>query len=582
MVNDVPLASLDASDMRNLFHNEDASDPASGQEKKVWDLASILFNDGGDMDSQARKAALSKYWTDLVKQASSTNIGLAGSEEEKAVACLAGHRVVEACKHLVEGRNFRLSTLVALIGTSDSTKQDMREQLDSWMDLRMLSEFPEPIRVIYELLSGNVCVCEGLKGVPVEDRMESFVISEKFGLDWKQAFGLRLWYAIKQDDDLSAAVTQFKSDLDQAREAKPRPWYAEQGIPTLWEDKDPESRQDLLWGLLQLYTDDNTDLEAVLRPENSQVSPLDIRLTWQLGIALIASGKVSYGADGTEKADATTLAYASQLTGAGEWLEAVFVLLHLSDSDARAKAIREHLCRHAAMIGSPEGQSFATLTQTWQIPAAWVWEALALYNRSVKNDTTGEVECLLRADSLLEAHRVLSQEVAPRAIVEREYEMLSSLISQFQEKTDAIPEWSSGGEIYSFFLEMLHHQRRGEATPTALLDRLMAGLRAMNEDTPDTDLMRYAAISDMADEAAREILKSTKKKQVRLRNTFGIARANTDLNPGCGPPLEDPQPASYRGPTSRVLCGFKYDTQARGHVTLRRNNLQLVNTIYQQ
>ncbi|KPM42891.1 Nucleoporin [Neonectria ditissima] len=519
----VPGALFKAASLKDTFHHQDMNDPASIQEKHVWDLASILFDKVDAHNSKPthllRKAKLSQFWTDLVEHASSTTISLAGSSEEKAVACLAGHRVPEACKHLLDGKNFRLGTLVPLIGTNDQAKKDMREQLKAWHDSKMLSEFSEPIRTIYELLSGNSCVCEGMKGVPVEDRLDSFVISKKFGLDWKQSFGLRLWYGIGQGDDLAAAVKRFKNDIEQEREYQPLPWYIDQGIKPLWDDVDSDRRQDLLWGLLQLYAEDSSDLEAILRPENSQLSPLDMRLSWQLGLALVSTGRVSYGQNGTEKADAAAIAYASQLTSAGEWLEAVFVLLHLSNPVARAKAIQDHLCRHAGLIGAETSPAFGILVNKFHIPLSWIWEALALYMRSVKKDAYAEVQCLLCASSFVEAHRVLVQEVAPLAMVERDYANLSALISQFDGRHEAISEWSLGGEIYSLFLNLLQSRSKGEAPSPAVLERLLAGLHAMNENAPDSEILRYAAVSDMADETAKEILKATKKKQdVELRS----------------------------------------------------------------
>jgi nuclear pore complex protein Nup98-Nup96 len=496
------------------------NDPASIHEKRVWELASILFddleNDGtGQLAQSVRKSNLSRYWTTLVDAICSTSIGLAGSSEEKAVACLAGHRVSEACKHLLEGKNFRLATLVSLIGTSDIAKKDMKEQIKGWHDSKMLSEFSEPIRAMYELLSGNVCVCEGLKAVPIEDRLDSFVISKKFGLDWKQAFGLRLWYAISQQEDLSVAVQQFLADIQQDKEALPQPWYREQGISPLWDDDKTSQRQDLLWGLLQLYADPKADLEAILRPENSQLSPLDMRLTWQLGVALVATGKVSFGSNGNQKSDAASVAYASQLTSAGEWVEAIFVLLHLSESLARKKAVQEHLCRHAGLIDVDLEGNFTLLTEKYQIPAPWIWEALALYNRSVKKDATAEVQCLLKAGSFSEAHRILSQQVAPLAIIERGYKHLSALLSQFAGRQEHISDWQLGGEVYSLFLTLVQYRNKGDGTPRSLLEQLTAGLFAMNEDAAEGEIIRFAALSDMADETAKEILKSTRKKQVR-------------------------------------------------------------------
>lgn len=514
----MPAATLRAINIQDVFHHQDMNSPASLQEKRVWQLASLLFDDlQGQETTKSRKAKVSAFWTKLVDSASSTAIGLARSSEEKAVACLAGHRITEACKYLFDGKDFRLATLVALIGTSDPAKEDMKEQLKAWHDSTMLSEYSEPVRAIYELLSGNVCVCEGMKGVPVEDRMESFVISDKFGLDWKQAFGLRLWYGISQQAELADAVRVYADDIQQDRERLPQPWFQEQGIEPLWSDPQPEIRQDLLWGLLRLYADESTDLEAVLRPENSQLSPLDMRLGWQLGLALVATGKVSFGQNANEKADAATIAYASQLTAAGEWLEAVFVLLHLTEATARGRAIQEHICRHAGLIGSEAGTNFTILTEKFRIPASWVWEALALHSRSVEKDSAVEVRCLLKAGSFAEAHRVLIRDVAPLAIIERAYAELASLISQFQGQQDAISEWQLGGEIYSLFLSLLQHRSKGESASRAVLDRLLAGLHAMSESVSSTEIMRYAAVSDMADETAKEILNLTRKKQVSIK-----------------------------------------------------------------
>ncbi|KAK0765027.1 hypothetical protein N5P37_002501 [Trichoderma harzianum] len=518
VVEGVPQASLHATSLKSLYQPKYTNDAASIHEKQVWELASILFDNLDNQNSMeeehlARRNKLSQFWSDLVEQASSTGIGLAASSEEKALACLAGHRIPEACKHLLDGKNFRLATLVPLIGTSDVAKREMREQVKSWLDSKILSEFSEAIRTIYELLGGNVCVCEGLKGVPNEDRVDSFVISKHFGLDWRQSFGLRLWYAISNHDDLSAAVEKFKDDIDQDKEDLPRPWYVEQGIAPLWDDAKIDTRQDLLWGLLQLYADQDADLEAVLRPENSQLSPLEARLRWQLGIALTSTRKVSYGANGVEKADAATLAYAAQLTRAGEWLEAAFVLLHLHHTAARKKALQEHLCQHANLIGSESDANFVMLTEKYRIPAAWIWEALALYMRCVKKDSVAEMQCLLRAGSHVEAHRILVQHVAPQAIIERDYAGLLSLISQFQDRQQGITEWTQGGEIYGHFLQLIECRGKGEMVPPALLDRLLAGLNAMKDIGVENNITRYAAISDMADETAREIVKLTRQKQ---------------------------------------------------------------------
>lgn len=504
----------------HLFHDRSANDPGTRHEKLVWDLTSILFDDdpkdSEQPESHERKSQLSRFWRDLVADASSRSTGLAKSNEEKAVASLAGHRVQDACNYLTQGKNYHLATLVALIGTDGASKKIMKDQLAEWHNSNFLSEFTPAIRAIYEMLSGNVCVCEGKKGVPVEDRLDSFVISNKFQLNWKQAFGIRLWYGISPKEDISAAVSLFKSDIDQEREESPPTWFAEENIKPLWEDPHPERREDLLWGLLKLYADDGSSLEEITRPENSQLSPVDFRLSWQLEQALTSTNKASYGAQAAKSADAITFSFASQLVSEGNWLEATFVLLHVTNPKAREQAIRDHLCRHASLMGTETGDNVVTLTQTFKIPAAWIWEAQALYMRSVENDATAEVQCLIRAGAYPEAHRRLVEQVAPQAIIERDYQCLSDILSKFEGKEDLVADWPRGGEVYQDFLTLKQQLSRREAPPTQLLRKLIGGLPSLQDNPKTSSTYNTAAVTEMSGTVARAISDSLDGEQVRL------------------------------------------------------------------
>ncbi|KAK1999433.1 hypothetical protein LX36DRAFT_655472 [Colletotrichum falcatum] len=517
LVGGVPELSLNPTTLKSLFHDQDVSNPASMHEKLVWELASILFDEAGAVnrtaEARSRRNNLSQFWAALVDSASSRSISLARSGEEKAIAALSGHRIQDACKYLIGGKNFRLATLVSLIGSNEESKKDMREQLNEWQDANFLSEFADPIRAIYELLSGNSCVCEGKKGVPLEDRVESFVISKRFGLDWKQAFGLRLWYSISREDDISAAVRIFQDDVAQDREQRPQTWFIEQGIPALWRDQDQDQREDLLWGLLKLYADEQADLEAVLRPENSQLSPFNVRLSWQLSRALLSTSKVSYGPDATEKADALTISFADQLINEGSWLEATFVLLHLSQPEMRAKAVRDNLCRHAGLLGPETGINFTTLTQTLKIPAAWIWEAQALYMRAVKKDASTEVQCLLRAGSYPEAHDVFVHKVAPSAVISRDYDELTTILSRFEEHDEEIAGWTLGGEVYKAFLELVNRRRQRQQALSPVLEKLVAGLPAMRENAESANITSLAAISEMGSTVANVMAETSRQEQ---------------------------------------------------------------------
>ncbi|CAJ2505062.1 Uu.00g124560.m01.CDS01 [Anthostomella pinea] len=530
LVGDVPTVRLNSkTSFKDFSVGTGAKNAAEEHEKLVWDLASVLFDDikvptdmqdDPDAHEKLRRESLSRLWEGMVEGRTNKAIAMAGSSEEKALASLSGHRVAEACKHLLEGKNFRLATLVSLIGTNEVVKKDMREQVKEWQEANVLSEFAQPIRALYEMLSGNVCACEGSKGA-LENRMESFVISERFGLNWQQAFGLRLWYATSMEHSIADAVEKFKEDVEQDKELPPTTWFLENGIKSIWNDPDQYHREDLLWGLLRLYSDDRADLEAVLRPENSQLSPLDYRLTWQLGQALTSIGQVSFGRNATEKADAVTVSFAAQLANEGSWLEATFVLLHLSDPDARSRAIQEHLCRHAGVIGNHDSASFKKLATDFKIPTQWIWHAKALFMRSVKKDPTAEVQCLLRAESWADAHRTFVKEVAPVAIIEHNYDSLADVLQQFEGRHGLVPDWNVGGEVYKAFLQLMGCQRRAEQPPAMLVNGLLEGLPAMHGNTPEAGIIEYAALTEMAAEVAKMVAgmaKAGKMEHERILN----------------------------------------------------------------
>lgn len=424
---------------------------------QVWELASVLFdNDGAD---------LSDFWAKLVAKSTDLSLSEAKTTEEKAIACLAGNRVADACKHLLDGKNFRLATLVAAVGANEQAKRDVREQLKDWHESNVLSEFSQPVRAVYEILGGNTSVCGGAKGVAIENRVEAFVISDRFGLDWMQAFGLRLWHGGFKG--VAEAVRSYKADIEQDRE------------------DEPESP---LWGLLKLFA-------------GRRVDYADYGLSWQLGRALYANGNVSFGDRAEEKLDEMTSSFAAQLIAKGEWVPALFVLIHLSDPSARTAVLREQLGRHAHLVDEKDkDRVLSTLTQTFKIPTSWVWEAKALHARAVLRDPVAEFAYLILAEDWIEANRTFLKRVAPTCVIRRQYAELFAYAKLLYRIRDKLSDWSSGGVVYLLFPATRDWD--GSVLPS-WIDNLTQGLISLRQNTSDESVLEVAAIADMAEDLVR-------------------------------------------------------------------------------
>ncbi|EFX03785.1 nucleoporin nup189 [Grosmannia clavigera kw1407] len=537
-------------------------------EQSVWELASVLFDpvdgllDTAD-ETRARKENLSRFWAQLVQDATTKSLEQAQSLEEKAVVYLAGRKVPEACRALVDSKNFKAATLTSLIGTSNAFRKDMREQMEDWQQGDVLAEFSVPIRSLYSLLAGNVSVCEGKKGGGVENRVNSVVLSEWFGLDWKQAFGLRLWYGIAAGEGIETAVAKFVEDLEQGRVPQPRPWYANQrDVPVTWAVPVSAVREDLLFGLLKVAAG-HARLEDVLEPESSQASPLRFRLCWQINQALSAAGNIADSAKlSPAKADMLTSQYAAEVVysdsrevGDNGWIHAVWVLMHLSDPTSRVQAIQDVLGRHAGRLfegnrsGQPAGTSlYERLVDDLKMPAAWVWQASALYWRYEQKQPALEAECLLHALAFADAHSIFVKELAPKAIVERNYGEIAQILSKLQPHRHQISGWALGGEVYSRFLDLLTLQRNGTLEDrdnesssnsttrrtrgqqqqaragaeqasvqlSGAVEALVSSLPAMYENAGDDRPTEVAAITEMADVVAKETMALASKGRMDL------------------------------------------------------------------
>ena len=462
---------------------------SSLKEQQIWELARILFDNFDDKFSEGipndekasylrriRKDRLSTYWSRLCSEDALEAVGQAKTSEERAIAYLSMNAVVEASKSLSEGKNFRLATLVAQIGGDKVMHEDVAEQITSWRQLNVLSEMSEPIRAIYEMLAGNVCVCDSKKGA-IEDRVASFAFSERFRLDWKRAFALRLWYSILNEEPVESAVHKYLDDLAAKETSRPLPSFVSQRF-----GRQLEKREDVLWGLLRLYAEQatgfkETSLGNVIAPQNLTNGPFNSRFSFELYHAL---APVVPDFTSTAAADQLATSFAAELEASLHWLWAVFALLHLSDSIQRQIAIQNLLSRQASHIDINDDSLLQILFNDFKIPEAWIYEAKALYARGVDYDPLAEVFFLQKAGNWTEAHSVLCAAVAPRAIIERDYTTLSKLLAEFQQAGEFPNEWRAGGGVYADYLALLNASSRDEKQ--RLLGRLLRSLPELAGD----------------------------------------------------------------------------------------------------
>lgn len=558
VVDGVPFARLSPEfAFEEVAETVDGTEPQDVHEKLVWSLASCLFDPldsaqianvdettEGYMNSRIRKDRFSSFWTKLVQEPAMQQVHLATTREEEAIAYLSGHQIADACGSLIEGRDFRLATLVAMIGGDQSMRQDMQEQLLTWRRSRVLPEMSEPIRALYELLAGNTCTCDGSVG-PLEDRARTFFLSDRFKLNWKQALGLRLWYGIREEEPLQNAVRMYLDDININKEehSRPVPWFVEEEIMPVWDDPHKDQAEDLLFGLLKVFSDyieQKTEfaLEDILVPQNHQTSPIEFRLAWQLYQTLQKAQIADFRSEGVDadgieqpspKIDQLTLDFAWQLETAGHWLWAMFVSLHLLDSKSRMCAVQGLLARHGGEIGNAnkgtgtgagasadeESSTFKALAEKFMLPRPWLWEAQALHARSVARNHVVEIEYLLRASNWEAAHKTLVEVVAPDAIIGEDLAVLERLLDGFKQ-VDRIEKWSSGGQVYVDYLHLLKLTRSSTEASHGLAKQVDEdGDRRMIEEEENED-----------ENERNKKKKTTKKKKGNGVSRNGLPTAN--------------------------------------------------------
>jgi nuclear pore complex protein Nup98-Nup96 len=434
-------------------------------EKAIWELCSILFDPldvcasdlvNGMSDEQIaeyetrlRLDRFQIFWSQLVATVVDARIKLTRSTEEKAILLLTKGDVITACQLLMDAGDVKLATLVAQLPGSETSREVMKQQIQMWQERKDWSEFSDAHKALYSVLAGETCTVSGLTGAS-EDRTSQFSLSERFGLDWQQSLALCMHFGGHESivNAISAYIANLKDGKDK--------------VKPLSLDAAGDAENTLL-GLLRLYALKEAQVEWLFDPATVSGSALNSRLAWQLATVLEAKDLCDFPED---KMDVLTLDFASQLELAGAWTKAAWVLLHLSESDSRTKALQSLLERNAAQLLSPDLDQDNTLMEDesgWSlssiaVPTSLIWEAKAVYAHAVLREPALQAKWLLYTrteEAFAEAHDVLCSTVGPRAVIEKDYNDLTDLLACFDaHDAQEFGGWKHGGKIYADFVRL--------------------------------------------------------------------------------------------------------------------------------
>ncbi|KAK3707549.1 hypothetical protein LTR37_012044 [Vermiconidia calcicola] len=499
----------------------EAVDPRSAvatREQHIWQLCSILFDPLNigcarfkegvpddkvpEFEQRIRMDTFAAFWSELVAPLVQEGLKSAHTAEEKALLYLTQNDIVAACEVLISARDFKLATLVSQLPGTETSRAMMKTQVTVWRDRNDWSEMSEPVRALYSVLAGEVCVVQGKNGA-AEDRVAEFSIAETFGLKWQQSFAFRLFYG--GFENITDAMAAYISDVDSGRESVQPSITLPSGLET----------RDTIMDLMRLAATDG-ELMFMFDPLAVSGSAFKSRLTWQLASLLHA--KEIYTLP-EERLDQITNDYAAELEAADKLVSSAWTLLHLRDDQARPRAIAGLLDRHGDQISTP-GQgardTFEALVDDTNIPAPMVWRAKALYAKAGLRDPALQTRWLLNAGLTDEAHDVLCTTLGPQAVIEQDYDVLSQVLQLFR----TMPEgWQYGGQVYFDFVRML---RAREWNPEAV-NKLRTGLAGMEFEMTKTLEKRVAVIEmgRVLEETVREHQGADQDSKMDLHGVAG-------------------------------------------------------------
>lgn len=428
-----------------------------------------------------RRAELSRWLRDrsrstaeraahaVVTNTTTTTFGSSSSSSDSApqrvLALLSGHQLAPAVAAAATTGDVRLATLVATAGATTAAREQVAAQLAVWKDAGFDAYVDPQRRQIYQLLAGQI---------------DAVVPSMQ--LDWRRALGCYLWYGCHPDSNVSDAVKAYQTAVKAGIAPGPIPQYLEllnsstiggtatgtvpaaaafhDVMDTNFElirlyctlvdgtnSTDPADFDEAMDDSSAMSTSVGATLARLLRPAGITPDPLDYSFSWYMLCVLHAINAVpgndddyNNNQDSSLAAAIAHMAFISQLESLGELTHwAIYVALHLSDAVAREKTVKELLARHCPEWKDEEDVNLF-LTESLNIPLAWLAEAKALWAQYNKDDVT-ELNNLIEAGDMAAAHAKLCEVVAPAWLLDSP--LNDKVAEELQNKVDILATWAA-------------------------------------------------------------------------------------------------------------------------------------------
>ncbi|GMR41121.1 hypothetical protein PMAYCL1PPCAC_11316 [Pristionchus mayeri] len=435
-----------------LIHSFAATARQSGRAKEclVWELCGSLFPDErpDPVWEWDRRERVGEWARKALAAESSTAFKAVSGRGAAVWKKLARGELEGAISAAIdEGLTVLASLLAVFTLDPEETMHDFKRQIDEWQRSGMLAKVPAPLAKCYVTMAGltHLGQVNCLEGIP-----------------WQAALGLcGLWYS-KRDTSLGSCVFLLEAEAKAGRVR----------LPLL----------DMHLELMRVAVDRTRSIERVLDAAvEASSAPDDFHLAWHVWAVTRAVGLPAVDECSEH---ALHVQYAEQLAAAAALPHAaLFVLAHIKNAQCRNLAMREMIDR-CALTRQP--LDYVRVLEWCRVPTEWIEWAKYL-EAKLEGDVHAQCGHALRAGELQLAHRLYVTEVAPDLLVTDQMEMLDDLAQQFEEAIDRIPAWGTGGQLYSYYLELKGLQNNDEECLEELLrlrDEICARLRIDDRCTP--------------------------------------------------------------------------------------------------